>query len=149
MSFEKYRTRLCKSLYTLKSAMDHTLESIAQKYNLTPLQTLILFLISEGYVNNISSLCKELGITQGNASALCKKMEKDGFLKRQRSADDERIVVLTLAERGEYALSCIYSEFQKWDSELDRISDSRYEMLLSTFDEISALLTNFPTPSKS
>lgn len=76
MSFELYRTQLLKSLHTLKMSMDRFLESIVQSEGLTALQAMLLMLISEGFVNNVSSLCKEIGITQSNASALCKKLEK-------------------------------------------------------------------------
>lgn len=138
MSFELYRTKLLKSLHNLKGSMDRFLESFAQNEGLTALQTMLLLLISEGLVTNVSSLCRELGITQSNASALCKKLEKDGFLIRQRNAEDERVVNLILTEKGTQTLERIHAELKKQDFYFDQISDAHYQMLLSAFDELSA-----------
>lgn len=141
MNFDAYCIRLFKSLYTLKLTMDRTLEAIVRPTGLTSLQAVLLVLISEGYISNVSSLCKELGLSQGNASALCKKLEKDGFLHRQRSKEDERIVILRLTERGADTLAYILSEFRKLNPNFDQVPDDQYKLLLNSFDELSSLLT--------
>lgn len=141
MNFDAYCIRLFKSLYTLKLAMDRTLEAIVRPTGLTSLQAVLLVLISEGYISNVSSLCKELGLSQGNASALCKKLEKDGFLHRQRSKEDERIVILRLTEQGADTLAYILSEFRKLNPNFDQVPDDQYKLLLNSFDKLSSLLT--------
>lgn len=138
MSFELYRTQLLKSIHTLKGAMDRRLESIVQEDGLTALQAILLLLISEGLVTNIGSLCRELGVTQSNASAMCKKLEKDGFLTRRRNAEDERVVNLALTEKGTQTLARVQEELKQQDPCFDQLSDEKYRLLLSILDELSA-----------
>jgi MarR family transcriptional regulator, organic hydroperoxide resistance regulator len=49
---------------------------------------------------SISELAHALEITSGSATVACKRLEKAGFITRERSSDDERVVQVTLTELG-------------------------------------------------
>ena len=44
----------------------------------------------------ISELARTLGITPGSVTTACKRLEKDGRVTRDRQAQDERVVRVTL-----------------------------------------------------
>ena len=44
---------------------------------------------------------------QGNVSSTCKKLENKGWLERKRSEKDERVVMVSLSEKGKTILSQI------------------------------------------
>lgn len=66
-------------------------------------------------VNNLSLLNKELGVGQANASTICKKMEKSGFITRVRASDDQRIVNFYLTEKAELALCNLEKKSERFD----------------------------------
>lgn len=53
-------------------------------------------------VNSISvkSLGDTLYLDSGTLTPMLKKMEKDGCIERKRSSDDERVVIVSLTQKG-------------------------------------------------
>jgi DNA-binding MarR family transcriptional regulator len=72
----------------------------------------------------VGCLCGEIGLTSGNASSMCKKLEKAGFLMRNRDPNDERFVALTLTEQGEATMQKIGEAYEK---KYGQIIESRSE----------------------
>lgn len=50
---------------------------------------------------NVKSLGEALYLDSGTLTPLLKKMEKEGLVKRQRSEEDERNLIITLTDKGE------------------------------------------------
>ena len=48
----------------------------------------------------VGEICEKLMLDNGTVSPLLKKMEKAGYITRSRSAEDDRVVVITLTEQG-------------------------------------------------
>ena len=48
----------------------------------------------------VGEICDRLMLDNGTVSPLLKKMESAGFIKRTRSSEDDRVVVITLTEQG-------------------------------------------------
>lgn len=93
-------------LRDISSNMDVVFKPVYDKYGLTVMQVRIL-----GHIKNqehtIGSLGKNLCIAGGNISAMCRKLEKEGFIERFRDKADERIVKVTLSDKGENAVNDI------------------------------------------
>jgi DNA-binding MarR family transcriptional regulator len=49
---------------------------------------------------SIGTLAEALGITSSSATTACKRLEKAGFVLRERQLDDERMVCVSLTEAG-------------------------------------------------
>lgn len=79
--------------------LDMDFKPIVEAYGLNLLQYRIL---CELYHSSLSvgQLSKLVGLAKTNTSTLCKKMEKQGYLKRHRDLKDERIVTLKLEPLG-------------------------------------------------
>lgn len=61
----------------------------------------------------MGSLGKSISVAGGNISAMCKKLEKEGFVMRSRDSADERIVNVTLSEKGKKTIKMIEKDLQR------------------------------------
>lgn len=52
---------------------------------------------------NMSSIAKKLGVTVGTLTVNMNGLEKKGYIVRERSSEDKRVVYITLTERGRKA----------------------------------------------
>jgi DNA-binding MarR family transcriptional regulator len=137
----EYLTTLCKSYYDFKYSLFKVIDSLCKPEKLTGMQAMLLFMLrSEGAVS-VGSLSSLLNITQSNASALCKKLEKDGLIARTRSKSDERTVLITLAENGNETLDRMLKRGAKISASLEEIPVGRLDTIVETLDEATALLT--------
>ncbi|HOK49708.1 MAG TPA: helix-turn-helix domain-containing protein [Sedimentibacter sp.] len=61
---------------------------IVEIHGLTTMQIRVLIAINELDGSTVGSISRIIEISSPNASSLCKKLEKDGFIVRERSSDD-------------------------------------------------------------
>lgn len=71
---------------------------IVDRYGLTLLQVRILNQLRKED-HTIGSLASMFSIAESNASSMCKKLEKAGYLKRVRDENDERCVKLRVTQQ--------------------------------------------------
>lgn len=57
---------------------------------------------------SLNRLAKVMDMNNGNVSTLCKKLEQQGYLTRERRADDERFITLENSPRTDK------QSFRKW-----------------------------------
>lgn len=93
---------------------------VCEQYGLTMLQVGILSELSSDGSQTIGSLAEGIYVAGTNISAMCKKLDNMGLLKRTRNQSDERVVNVTLTEKG----SIIVSEIEKiFDERITQIMD--------------------------
>jgi len=73
---------------------------ICDKYGLTILQVRILMELYRYDFHTIGSLAEGICVAGTNISAMCKKLENMGLLKRVRDQNDERVVKVALTDKG-------------------------------------------------
>lgn len=66
--------------------------------------------IDIGKPKNMSSVAKELSVTTGTLTISVNGLVKKGFVNRERSEQDRRVVLLSLTKKGQKA----YAEHQKF-----------------------------------
>lgn len=96
--------QLCFALYSASRAMTATYRPVLTEMNLTYPQYLVLLVLweaatGEGRVT-VGQLGERLQLDSGTLSPLLKRLEANGFVRRERSRDDERLVEVTLTESG-------------------------------------------------
>ncbi|MDD3851740.1 MAG: MarR family winged helix-turn-helix transcriptional regulator [Firmicutes bacterium] len=74
---------------------------ICEQHGLTMLQVRILMELYKNKDHNIGSLADGISIAGANISAMCKKLEKKGLVVRIRDQNDERVVKVYLAKKGQ------------------------------------------------
>ncbi len=71
-----------------------------RRSDMTPEQYWLLRHLRSSGPLSISELAHAMEITAGSATVACKRLEKAGFITRERRSDDERVVQVTLTELG-------------------------------------------------
>lgn len=97
----------------LKNNIMDILSPVTSKYDLNLLEVLILYSISERNDLSIGDVYKSMNLNQGNLSSMCKKLEKKGYLIRNRDKNDQRTVILEITQNGEETLNEINEELDK------------------------------------
>ena len=86
---------------------------ILTELNLTYPQYLVLLVLWEEGRVTVGHLGERLQLDSGTLSPLLKRLEANGFVRRERSSDDERLVDVTLTPAGrrlERKAQCIPEE---------------------------------------
>jgi DNA-binding MarR family transcriptional regulator len=92
--------QLCFALYSASRAMTAAYRPILGEMNLTYPQYLVMLVLWEEERVTVSRLGERLQLDSGTLSPLLKRLEVNGFVRRARSADDERLVDVTLTPAG-------------------------------------------------
>lgn len=93
--------QLCFALYSASLAMTKFYTPLLAALNLTYPQYLVLLVLWEQDGLSVTALGERLHLNSGTLTPLLKRMEASGLLLRERSADDERRVLVTLTPEGQ------------------------------------------------
>jgi MarR family transcriptional regulator, organic hydroperoxide resistance regulator len=106
-------SQLCFALYSASRAMTAAYRPILAELKLTYPQYLVLLVLWEDEPVTVRRLGERLRLDSGTLSPLLKRLEANGFVRRERSTDDERLVEVTLTPAGrrlEETAQCIPGE---------------------------------------
>ena len=92
--------QLCFALYSASLAMTKLYKPLLAPLGLTYPQYLALLCLWETDGLSVSHLGERLQLDSGTLTPLLKRMESAGWLSRQRSAEDERRVLVWLTASG-------------------------------------------------
>ncbi len=92
--------QLCFALYSASRAMTAAYRPILSELNLTYPQYLVLLVLWEEGRVTVGRLGERLQLDSGTLSPLLKRLEVNGFIRRERSQHDERQVEVTLTPAG-------------------------------------------------
>lgn len=92
--------QLCFALYSASRAMTAAYRPILTELNLTYPQYLVLLVLWEEERVTVGRLGERLQLDSGTLSPLLKRLEANGFIRRERSLQDERQVEVTLTPAG-------------------------------------------------
>lgn len=115
---------------------------IVEIHGLTTLQSRVLIAINEFEEPTVGNVSKIIDMSSPNASNLCKKLERDGFIRRTRSSRDERVVVLKLTEKGEKTLHQINTDLKiLFGPIIEKIPEEEFETMISGIKLLNKLLS--------
>ncbi len=100
MATQSIDRQLCFALYSASRAMTAAYRPILAELNLTYPQYLVLLALWEEGRVTVGRLCERLQLDSGTLSPLLKRLEANGFVRRERSATDERVVEVALTPAG-------------------------------------------------
>lgn len=86
--------------------MLNTAKGMYQEFDLNRSQAAILFTLHRRKSISQKELARELNMTAPSITSAIQKMEREGYITRETDQHDQRVMRLTLAERGK---SCIQS----------------------------------------
>ena len=96
----KLSNQLCFPLYAASRSVVSLYTPWLKPLGLTYTQYIVLLVLWEKDGISVSEIGEKLMLDNGTLSPLLKKLEQAGHLTRQRSSEDERIVLITLTKAG-------------------------------------------------
>ena len=91
---------VCFSLYAATRATTQAYRSLLEPWGLTYPQYLVLVTLWVEGDQTVSGLGDHLQLDSGTLSPLLRRMEQAGLVHRGRRSADERVVTVTIGERG-------------------------------------------------
>lgn len=96
----KLSNQLCFPLYAAARNVTGLYTPCLKPLGLTYTQYIVFLVLWEKDGIPVGEIGEKLMLDNGTLSPLLKKMEQAGYIERQRSHEDERIVVISLTEAG-------------------------------------------------
>ncbi len=96
----KLANQLCFPLYAAARHVTGLYTPVLKPLGLTYTQYIVLLALWEKDGLPVGEIGEKLLLDNGTLSPLLKKMEQAGYVRRERSREDERVVVITLTEAG-------------------------------------------------
>ncbi|MBQ1628515.1 MAG: MarR family transcriptional regulator [Treponema sp.] len=96
----KLKNQLCFPLYAVSREILRKYTPFLRELNLTYTQYIVLMVLWEKKEITVGELGKLLYLDTGTLSPLLKSMEKSALVCRSRNKDDERIVQVSITEKG-------------------------------------------------
>lgn len=93
--------QLCFAVYSLSLAISKVYRPMLKALDLTYSQYLVMLVLWESDQQTVSGIGDQLFLDSATLTPLLKRMEQAGLLKRLRSSQDERQVIICLTEQGQ------------------------------------------------
>ena len=96
----KLENQLCFPLYACAREIVKAYKPYLDKIDLTYTQYITMMVLWENPRINVKDLGNKLYLDSGTLTPLLKKLEQKGFLNRNRSKIDERVLVIEITDKG-------------------------------------------------
>ena len=97
----KLENQLCFPLYACAKEVIRRYTPLLEPLGLTYTQYIAMMVMWEHKTISVRDIGKLLFLDSGTLTPMLKKMEKAGWITRKRSVADERMVIISITERGE------------------------------------------------
>ena len=97
----RLENQICFPLYVCSKEIIKKYKPILDKYDLTYTQYITMMVLLEKRKINVKELGNYLFLDSGTLTPLLKKLENKGYIKRTRSLEDERNLVIEISKKGE------------------------------------------------
>ena len=97
----KLENQLCFPLYACAKEVLRRYTPLLEPLGLTYTQYIAMMVMWEHKSISVKDMGKLLFLDSGTLTPMLKKMEKAGLIQRKRSEHDERMVIVTITDKGE------------------------------------------------
>lgn len=97
----RLESQLCFPLYAAAKAVVNRYKPFLNEIDLTYTQYIVMMVLWESKSIGVKELGKRLYLDSGTLTPLLKRLEGKGFVRRERSSEDERVVNIHMTEAGE------------------------------------------------
>ena len=95
------KNQLCFPLYACSRKIVGSYTPYLKPLGLTYTQYVVMMVLWEQKTVNVGQLGDILKLDAGTLTPLLKRLEKAGYVTRERSKEDERITIISITEEGE------------------------------------------------
>lgn len=96
----KLENQLCFPLYALSREIIKLYKPLLEKFDLTYTQYIAMLVLWEEEKITFKNLGKKLHLDSGTLTSVLKKMEANNLIKKYRTVEDDRVVIVELTEKG-------------------------------------------------
>jgi Transcriptional regulators len=96
----KLKNQLCFPLYACSRKIVSSYNPYLKPLGLTYTQYVVFMVLWEKETVNVGQLGEILSLDAGTLTPLLKKLEKEGYVTRNRSKEDERITIVSITDKG-------------------------------------------------
>ena len=96
----KLDNQLCFPLYAAARKITSMYTPFLRPLGLTYTQYIVFMVLWEKDRVTVGEICERLRLDSGTLTPLLKKMEKEGYVLRERCREDERRVIISLTDAG-------------------------------------------------
>ena len=96
----KLDNQLCFRLYTASRLLTQAYHPLLSEQGLTYPQYLVLLVLWEKDAQPVNDIAKRLFLETNTVTPLLQRMEKGGFLTREKGKKDARQIIVTLTRKG-------------------------------------------------
>ena len=96
----KLDNQLCFPLYAVSKEIVRRYTPFLNEIDLTYTQYIAMMVMWEQQVISVKDLGKRLFLDSGTLTPMLKNLEKKGFISRERAKHDERILMVSVTEKG-------------------------------------------------
>ena len=97
----KLENQLCFPLYACAKEITRQYKPFLGNIDLTYTQYIAMMVLWEKKEMNVKEIGKNLFLDSGTLTPLLKKLESKGYIKRHRSKEDERNLIISITPEGE------------------------------------------------
>lgn len=103
MAYEqlKLENQICFPIYVASRLITREYTPLLEKLGITYPQYLVLMALWETDGLTVQAITRRLFLNTNTVTPLLKRLEAQGLIRRQRSTDDERQVIVTLTPEGD------------------------------------------------
>lgn len=94
------KNQLCFPLYACGRKIVGSYTPYLKPLGLTYTQYIVMLVLWEKESVNVGQLGEELHLDAGTLTPLLKRLERAGYITRQRSKEDERVTIVALTKEG-------------------------------------------------
>lgn len=96
----KLEQQVCFPIYTLSKEVVKLYRPYLDELDISYPQYLVLMVLWEAQQATVSEICDKLYLDTGTITPMLKRMEAKGLVARTRQKEDERVVQITLTQKG-------------------------------------------------
>ena len=97
----KLENQLCFPLYACSREVIKRYRPFLDGIGLTYTQYVVMMVLWESRTLSVKELGQKLYLDSGTLTPVLKSLEQKGYLTRQRSHEDERLLIVTITETGD------------------------------------------------
>jgi MarR family transcriptional regulator, organic hydroperoxide resistance regulator len=131
----KLDNQLCFALYSATHALTRAYRNALESTGITYTQYLVLLALWENNHLTVKSVADRLDLDSASLTPILKRLEVSGLILRKRSKSDERVVEITLTDKGQ-ALQDEVANIQKRVACQTGLPSDEFEVLKSSLHKL-------------
>ncbi len=130
------------ALRKIIQAIDRHSIKLKKRFGLTGPQLIILQSVSIHDTVSVTQLSKTASLSQATVTDITKRLEKSGFITRERSIDDKRKTNIALTQKGKKILDTVPPLLQEQFTErFSKLEDWEQLMIESSFERVVSMMS--------